>query len=526
MSRTRIRVSVDNRTATLTSQYPYDKLIPYWSHAVENYQHIMRARPWYRKCKVCHGWPDSHDDSDHQYVPAWDGRIKFLKFHRLPAGLFWATKKEIEKKEKVEFKIKKKIERPKLAPPDKWLVSEGEYKFQNEVVDAAVVRILSGKGGLILNATGSGKTRIAAMLASRFDCEIVFIVDQLVLLRQAREEIAKHLGEKVGFVGESKFKIRRVTVATIQTLFLHRADPKFIKWFRRVQIPIIDELHEQLNRSNFSVMSTMRPLSVIGLTATLGLSKKPVRMRSYSLCGKIIYKYSVTRGMREGVLSKGIGIILQFPNELENIKGWDRAEAYNKKVVHNAERNHLISGLVRAADKRKHYTITVVERIKHLEELSSRFEDYVKFKVVAGTFKGESIPVSMRMRAKDKFESGKIRNLLVNKVFKKGVDIKRVDVIINAAAKPSANDGIQVLGRAARIHKDKKGFICIDICDVDSLDKQRKKQNWIAVAAKKRKSAYKKAGIVCKVIQYNEDMKPKDIIKQAEKYLKEEIKNG
>src|SRR6266403_5476162 len=178
--RLKVYVRVDNRTALLLRPYPYDRLLSYWSHSIENYQYIMNSRPWYRNCKICRKPKGAHKKiKDHKYEPSWDGKAKFLKRDRVSAGLFWATYREIEEKEKIKFKIRKGVRVPSLASEKYWVKSEGKYNFQNHCVDRIENAILRGRGGLVLNATGSGKTRIAAMAGSRFDCDFLFIVDQL-----------------------------------------------------------------------------------------------------------------------------------------------------------------------------------------------------------------------------------------------------------------------------------------------------------------------------------------------------------
>lgn len=314
MSHRTIKVQLDNQTALLRSKYKERKLLPYWSHSVDNFNHIVRARPWYRQCKICHQYPSKHDNSDHDYIPVWDGKVKYLKRDQLPKGLFLATYKDIEQSEHLKFKVNDESEGIERRSRKKWLSSEGKYSFQNTCTDKIYKAAEVGTGGLIINCTGSGKTRIAAMLASRLNCELLFVVDQLVLLRQAQKDIEHHLKEKVGNVGESKFNLERVTVATIQTLHEHRRDPRFLRWYKRVDVLILDEIHEMLNKSNFNVIHVAQPKAVFGLTATLGLSKKPVRLKAYSLCGPILYEYPVQTGMKEGVLSRGIVIQLRYEN--------------------------------------------------------------------------------------------------------------------------------------------------------------------------------------------------------------------
>jgi superfamily II DNA or RNA helicase len=481
-------------------------------------------RPWYRKCKICKRPKQAHKigDEGHRYEPVWDGKIKLLKRDKLPSGLFWATYKEIEKERHIKFKIKRDVNVPYTKSKRHWILSDGKYDFQNECVDKVVHTICNGKGGLILNATGSGKTRIFAMIASRLDCDLLFVVDQLNLLDQARKDIAEHLGERIGKVGESHFRLGRVTVGTIQTLHAHRKDKKFLQWFKHIDVIAIDEVHTMLGKSNFDVMTIAKPLATIGLTATLGLSQKQTRLKAYSLCGPVLYEYPIKKGMKDEVLSQGIGVQLCYANHIADIAGYSANEAYDTYIVNNAERNHIITRLVSKANKLGKYTIVLVDRLKHLEDLSKRLDKKdILHKVVSGTFKGKHIKVSERIKHVSKFEKGKIRVILANKVMKKGVDIKRVDIVINATGRKSKNDAIQIFGRGVRKHKDKAGLIYIDIADIDT-----ERRNWFYKASKSRIKALKQIGISIQKIDYTDELRMIDIFKKAEKLLHKEIKNG
>lgn len=519
MEHNTVKVIIDNRVAKLRSRYNYDKLIQYWSYSVSSFIY-MRNDNW-RRCKYCKRFKHQKH-KNHRYTPVWDGKIKLLQRDRVPSGLFWATYKEIEKKERIKFKLHVHNEHVELNDnEDKWVWSKGKYEFQNECNDDIVYNVLLGKGGLVLNATGSGKTRVFAMVASRLDCDLLFIVDQLNLLDQARKDIAKHLGEKVGKVGESKFKLKRVTVATIQTLVIHKEDEKFKKWFKRVEVIFIDELHTMLNKSNFDVIKEARPLSTIGLTATLGLSQKPIRLKSYSLCGPVLYEYPILKGMKDNVLAKGIGIQFMYTNVIENIKGYTAQEAYDEKIVNNSERNWLIGKVISRGHKLRKYIICIVDRLKHLEKLSHRLDSKgIEHKIVSGSYKGKGVSVKDRIKSVSKFEKGKIRVILANKVMKKGVDVKRVDVVINATGRKSKNDAVQIFGRGVRTHEDKSGLIYIDISDMDTSCKK----NWLAKAAKSRIRALKKIGIKIKKFRYVEEEDIKLLFKKAEKYLHQEIR--
>lgn len=522
-----IHVLLTNRTATLLQPYNPAKLLPYWSFSAPAYHWALKNNPNLGRCKVCHRFRNNHNDKGHEYAPVWDGKIRLLKRDRISAGLFHGTRLDLEKKG-IKFKVK---HMPRTLPAfssDKWINSEGKYDFQNICVDRMQASVVNG-GGLILNATGSGKTRIAAMFASRFNVRILFIVDQLNLLEQARHDIGKHLGEKIGKVGESEFKLRRVTAATRQTLSLHIDDPKFHQWYEGVDVLFIDEIHDQMSKSNFKVVEKANPFCVFGLTATLALKQKPIRLRAYSLCGPVLYEYPVTKGMKEGVLSKGIVIQFLYNNSERETNAYTSEELYKKKVVKNGERNFLVKEIARRAERRNRFTIILVERLKHLSRISYQLGD-TPHRIIAGTFRGKHIRREDRVRHQEKFEKGKVRIIVANKVMKKGVDIKRVDVIVDAAARKSKNDAVQKFGRGVRLHPDKDGLLYIDIADTDKYDKFRRKhekKNSLAKAAKSRRRAFIQAGITVKQFVYDEDKDEKsqikEMFKKAEVWLRREV---
>ena len=87
------------------------------------------------------------------------------------------------------------------------------------------------------------------------------------------------------------------------------------------------------------------------------------------------------------------------------------------------------------------------------------------------------------------FEHDEFRLILANVVFSKGIDIKRVDAIIDAAAKRNPDDALQKFGRGVRLHKDKKRLLYYDVADVG---------NRFEDAAKERRKAFERAGIEVK----------------------------
>ena len=201
----------------------------------------------------------------------------------------------------------------------------------------------------------------------------------------------------------------------------------------------------------------------------------------------------------------------------------------NDYIVDNNQRNSIISRLARyCVTKKGKYVIILVSRIQHVKNLSERLED-VPHKLVYGEKE-----VSDRQKSTRKFEKGKIRLIIANQVFKKGVNIKRVDVIIDAAAMRSKNDAIQKFGRGVRKHDDKLGLMYFDISDIDPNPIQvRKKVNgervWrtiyhsFDVAAKQRKRAFKQVSLPVVDFHWEDDGEIKELYSLAEKQLRKRL---
>lgn len=395
-----------------------------------------------------------------------------LKYDKIPTGLFLAMQEETEKAIGESFDIVwelKKVQFRKLA-----LDSGRDY--QTECV-GKMQQACSRGGGLVISATGTGKTRMVGLFFKTLIGRAVFVVDELTLLEQGRQELEAVTGERVGIVGNSEFRPDRITVATVQTLHKHIEDPSFRAWFRGLEVLIIDELHVQLNRRNFATVEKIRPLAVFGLTATLELQKKHIRMRSYATAGPVIFTYSLEKGTEAGYLTQGVVVQFLIPD------GGDSAEDYQtayKNLVYSQHRNNVIEAVVRAGLSAGRRVVVLVEWVQHLKELASRFRDIPHRKVFG------QVKMAGRIRAKEKFDEGKINLIIANRVFQKGVDIKQVDMIVDACALKSKNSAVQKFGRGVRLAEDKSGLIYVDIGDLAER---------FELATKRRARAFKAAGI-------------------------------
>jgi superfamily II DNA or RNA helicase len=395
----------------------------------------------------------------------WDGVIHLLRGGRVGAGLFYARRKELGQHFRLE--VVEEDTPPRFRRDTDTTLRPYQKKAVQAMIEASHV------GGIILSATGSGKTKLAGNYFRRLIGTGVFIVDELALLEQARNEISIAMGgEQVGIVGKSIFEPQRITVATVQTLHKFRSRKDFRAWFRKVDVLIIDELHVQINRRNFDVVTRIRPKAVFGLTATLQLRKPEVELPAKALCGPVIFTYSIKEGVEEGYLSRGRIFIVPFHDPLKGIApsywstfkgrriliaaGSPTAE-YRRHICKNKARNSLIEKLVRANPERR--IIVLVELRLHLRILSRRLAD-LAHEALSG-----QVDSAARIAAMKRMDAGKLNLILATRVFAKGVDIRTVDCIIDATGKPSRNNVIQRYGRGVRQAIGKKELLFYDIAD-------------------------------------------------------------
>ena len=457
-----VEVVLTNRRAYITeaSEEDYEAISNYWAF-----------------------YPPGYRFSPKYIYGSWDGKIRMLQRDgSMPAGLFRATRKDVAAELNITFRVKTDL--PKVNGHQAPKVQLGsKYRYQEECVLGMLDSVPKG-GGIILSATGTGKTAIAGKFFKCVKDYCLFVVDDLGLLYQSKKEIEEWAKEDVGLVGHSKFLPQRLTVATIQTLHKHRNDLAFRKWFRKVKIVIVDELHEQMSRRNFKILETIKPIACYGLTATLQLRRKEIRTKAFSFAGPVIYEFPLKKGIEHGVLTNGR--MLQLLYEWEPIIEEDYQQSYKDQVWHNETKLEAAAKIIRCLIKEGHYVIALVDKPRHVRALHSRVLD-VPHRLAYG-----AIDPHRRRRSRTKFDEGDLQLIIANRVFKKGINVKRVDVLIDMAELKSKNDACQKFGRGVRLHPTKSELLYIDF--------GTEGENRYSKAAKSRARAIKGMGIKIKKV--------------------------
>lgn len=383
----------------------------------------------------------------------WDGWVSKLKYDKVPVGLFFGLRKEIEEQLKIDFELS--IEATPYFEFRSIELSDRDY--QSECV-LTLQKTAPFGGGIIKSATGTGKTRVAGLYFKSMIGTGCFIVDELTLLAQTRDSFAETIGEPIGIIGKSEFRPERISVATVQSLYRHRSRSDYVKWFKTLHTIFVDELHTQLSKRTWTFLQTVRPPVVFGLTATLETKHDYIRYEALSYAGPVVYQFPLEKATDQGYLTRGV--VVQLLVDVPMVFGIKWTEDY-KRLVHNKERNEIICELVLAAVKTGRRVVLLVEWVGHIKRLAKLFDRKVEYRTVYG-----AVEANDRRKAVEKFEAGEVPLLIANRVFQKGIDIRTVDFIVDATAGRDPNASIQKYGRGVRLAEGKNGLLYVDIADM------------------------------------------------------------
>ena len=445
--------------------------------------------------------PPGYEYANSFRVGKWDGYTHMLRWGRVATGLFLFRLKRLRECG-WKFHIQDQRGYPSILLKAK---SSPDIRPYQEQAVQAMLRA-SNVGGLVLNSTGSGKTRITGEYFRRVAAVCVFVVDELTLLEQARRELTKAVGEDIGVIGEGECAPRRITVATIQSLAKLEKHPKLKQWIKLLEVIVLDEIHVALNERSFNAIQALQPKAVFGLTATLQVDTPHVGYPARALAGPVIFRYPLAQGVREGYLSPGVSCVVKVHG---GASGFIREYSilYKALIVKSAVRNSCICALVAEGLRRGRRVIVVCEYLSHLNILSKLLEKF-PHRVLSGKVSSRTD----RFAAKEAMDAGELRLLLVSRIFGKGVDIRTVDTIIDTTASADASTVIQRYGRGTRKSESKHGLLHFDIHDVG---------NSFERAAKAREEALRRAKIpVIEAIWEEEDTTASDIYNQALQELK------
>jgi superfamily II DNA or RNA helicase len=145
--------------------------------------------------------------------------------------------------------------------------------------------------------------------------------------------------------------------------------------------------------------------------------------------------------------------------------------------------------------------VVLCDRIAHVKIMQKKLR-WMNPRIVRGNVKRKD-----REKIIEDFESGKCSLIIASSVFTKGVNIKRISMVVDVAQRKNKNDSMQKLGRSLRLHKDKKKSLYFDLWN-------SKSKNTID-AMKSRRTSFKRGGMKIHSVQ----VKGNNFWKEAKKLI-------
>ncbi|WP_010651328.1 DUF3427 domain-containing protein [Oceanobacillus massiliensis] len=317
------------------------------------------------------------------------------------------------------------------------------------------VRDAGNDKGLVISATGTGKTYLSAFDVRRFaPKKMLFIVHREQILHKALSDfqlITGGIDKDFGILsGSSKQTEAKYLFATIQTIskqqMLDQFDPEEFDYI------LIDEVHKAGAASYLRVIDYFNPEFLMGMTAT------PERTDDFNIFElfdyNIAYEIRLQEALEEDMLCPFhyFGVTdLEYNGELI-----DDATILSYLVTEERV-NHIL-------DKINYYGFSG-ERVRGLM-FCSRKEEAIKLSEALNNKGLRTVSLTGdtsqedRIHQVNRLENGSLDYIITVDIFNEGIDIPSINQVVMLRQTQSSIIFIQQLGRGLRKH-DSKEFVTI-----------------------------------------------------------------
>ncbi len=346
---------------------------------------------------------------------------------------------------------------PVAVTPEKPPPPPEPHTVQKEALEALEqTRAEGNQAGLVVLATGLGKTWLAAFDTERFGAKrVLFVAHREEILRQSRDTFRRiRPAASLGlYTGQDKAPEAEVIFASIQTLsrinHLRRFEPDAFDYI------IIDEFHHAAARSYRKLIDYFEPRFLLGLTAT---PERTDGGNLLALCGEnLVYRCDLVDGIKRGLLSPfhyfGVPDDVDYSNipwrsNRFDPEALDAAVATQKRAQNALEqyqtrRENEPSPFVAPSVTRTSWRITSNQNIR-----------------AAAVHSGEG--TAPRARSLEKLRDSELDVIFAVDIFNEGVDLPNVDTIMMLRPTESRILWTQQFGRGLRTAEGKSHLRVID----------------------------------------------------------------
>ncbi|MDF2947488.1 MAG: helicase [Bacillales bacterium] len=326
---------------------------------------------------------------------------------------------------------------------------------QTALQQIQAVREAGNEKGLVVSATGTGKTYLSAFDVRKFQPKrMLFVVHREQILQKAKSDFKRILGgidKDFGILsGSNKETGAKYLFATIQTIskesYLQQFDPEEFDYI------LIDEVHKAGAKSYHNVIDYFKPKFIMGMTAT------PERTDDFNIYElfdyNVAYEIRLQEALEEDMLCPFyyFGVTdLEFNGEMID------DTTILSKLVTDERVNHMI-------DKIEYYGFSG-EKVKGLI-FCSRKEEAIRLSEALNDRGYATVALTgddsqeHRIHQVNRLENGALDYIITVDIFNEGIDIPCVNQVVMLRQTQSSIIFIQQLGRGLRKH-DTKNFVTI-----------------------------------------------------------------
>jgi superfamily II DNA or RNA helicase len=337
--------------------------------------------------------------------------------------------------------------------------------YQERVIDD----FLGAKRGVARLATGAGKTEIAIALTKHLGLPTLFLTHRINLLTQtARRYVARcpELKNHIGVLGGGLNEPKRVTIATVQTLFaMIKKHPKpMAEFLSQFQFLVVDEAHRSGAKQFYVPASLCRNAYYrLALTATPFMGGDAESdMYLMGITADVISRVSNGELIERGILAKPLFKFFTVTEpDLSRFHDW--RDVYERGIMFNASRNMLVASQTKKLTDMGKKTLVIVRECAHGELLTGLIKEQgVRTLYCDGRHSG-----SEREGALDALRKDRIDCIVATNIFDEGIDVHDINAIVLAAGTKSAPALFQRTGRAIRKKSEAVGNYAIIIDFID-----------------------------------------------------------
>lgn len=331
-------------------------------------------------------------------------------------------------------------------------------RVQEQALEAlAGSRAQGFRRGLVVLATGLGKTWLAAFDANRMRAKrVLFVAHREEILHQAAATYLRiRPGARVGFyTGVARDAEADVLCASIQTLARAAHLERFAA--QHFDYVVIDEFHHAAAATYRRLLGHFAPAFLLGLTAT---PDRTDQSDILSLCDDNLV---FTCGLFEGIESKLLAPFHYYGifdeevdyREIPWRNGRFDPELLSNKLATLARARHALKEWQSRAQKR---SLAFCVSIKHAEFMTAQFR---KAGVrAAAVYSGSELG---RAQALDQLNQGQLQVVFSVDLFNEGVDVPSIDTVMMLRPTESKVLFLQQLGRGLRLSALKSHLVVLD----------------------------------------------------------------